>query len=86
MKKTIIFMTLFCQIAMAQSTCDNALAACQVLVDEQDKSILLLKSQVSKLEDRLASEHSEPILPTWLIFTFGVAAGASIGFAAHSLR
>jgi uncharacterized membrane protein len=60
--------------------CDQALTACQVLVEDQDQSILMIKQQNKVLEDKLATvEDKVPSLPWYGYVIMGLAAGVVAG-------
>lgn len=63
--------------------CDNALAACQVVVHAQDEAIEHLKAQVKDTTDKLVEAERQPIVPTWAWILLGLTAGATAGYAIH---
>lgn len=63
--------------------CDNALAACQVVVHEQDQAIVHLKQQVKDTTDKLVEAERAPLIPTWAWVTIGVVIGGAVGYSIH---
>jgi hypothetical protein len=64
-------------IALAGNTnCNNAIAACENLVKEQDTSIAMLKQRNTQLENEVVdAENRAPLLPWYVYVLTGVVAG-----------
>lgn len=61
-------------IALADvNKCDNALKACEEVIQAQDKAIDNLKKSVKIVREELENERSST--PRWMIFVGGVVAG-----------
>ena len=63
--------------------CDKAVSACEALVEEQDKDIALLKSEVEALEEKATEAEEGPAVSVWVfvgvaLVTGGVGAAFSI--------
>lgn len=87
MRQVIALLLVLCFLPIALKAdiakCDKALGLCGALVEQQDASIKVLKTQVSTLEKRLEDDQVTSIIPVWLIFVIGVGAGGALGLAIH---
>lgn len=59
-----------------QQKCDVALAGCQVLTQEQDKSIQMLKRSGQECEADLTKATEPPLISKDAIFIIGLLVGA----------
>lgn len=73
-----------CQVLQKKvSLCNNAIATCQALVNEQDKSISMLKAQVSRDENQIVDEQNELKHSDTLWFIAGILLGGVITYTLH---
>jgi hypothetical protein len=79
----VLLACIMCAAAKADTSCDNVIATCQALVKEQDTSITMLKTQLSKDENQIVSDQNAAKTSRIIDIIIGLAAGAAITYTIH---